>query len=90
MSKTDFDECRAAWDVPDRYARLHFTGRIANDVATDWKLPITRETEVTLRVPDVKARPQVTASPHATLAGLLARVWPRDEFETYAVARGSL
>ena len=90
ISHADFDACRAAWDDPERYTRLQFIGRIANDVESDAALAVRRETEVTLHVPDAKVRPHIRSTPGAELAALISRVWPKAEFEAYAVQRGLL
>ena len=88
--KSVFDQVAGAWDDPEAYPHLRFSGVVANDVAADLDLPLTMGTRVQLHVPDAAAPPKVEVPASGGLADLLSKPWPRAEFEEYAVARGFL
>lgn len=95
VSRETFRQAREVWEDAERYARLEFAGTIANapkgDVCLDaLQLPFGPGVPVELRVGDVDALPSIVASDNADLAALLAREWPRDDFEAFAVAHGLL
>lgn len=90
VSKADHDRIWNAWDDPKQYASLRFSGLVANDVRADLDIPVALGSEVHLHVPDADARPEVEAPAVGELGDLLSKMWPRDSFEKYAVARGFL
>jgi hypothetical protein len=90
VTKEDYAHVREVWNEPTEYAALRFAGKLANDLAADVKLPIARGAPVDVHVPDPDEGPRVHASRDRYVTELLARKWPRDEFETYAVRRGFL
>lgn len=85
VAEPDYDQVRGAWDDPERYPRVRFTGVLANDIAP-LALPIALGSRVHVHVPDPEAPPMI----EATASGDLARTWSRVAFEEYAVARGFL
>jgi len=90
VSKFDYDQVRSAWDDPERYPTLRFTGVVANDAGADLDLPIGRGSKVQLHVPDPDSPPHVEAPTTGELAELLTKTWSKAAFEEYAVARGFL
>lgn len=87
VSQEDFRQIVSAWNDPQRYGRLAFSGRVANDVRTDMDLPVALGSVVELHVPEAGAPPEVKASPEQEIATLLSTTWARADFEQYALAR---
>jgi hypothetical protein len=90
VSKPDYQRVREAWNVPEQYSALQFSGTIANNVKADLDLPIGLGVDVELHVPNPKGVPMVKASGEGTLTAVLSKEWSKTEFEEYAVARGFL
>ncbi len=84
VSKADYDHASKVWEDAALYPKLELRGTLANDVATDIGLPIAARSELHVRVVDAEELPQI--SPPASLA----RQWPKDDFERFAVTRGFL
>lgn len=90
VSSADFERCRTAWDDPQLYAQLRFSGTLANDVEADLELAAPIGAEVVVEVPDPEAVPRIGAASPGPLSALLTRPWPKLTFEAYAVSRGFL
>lgn len=90
ISPKEHRRIRAAWNEPADYAALRFSGTLANDVSSDVELAIPAKPSVSVEVRDPESGPFVVASSDRELSVLLARTWPRDSFESYAVRRGFL
>ncbi len=90
VAKDDLERISRAWDDPTAYLALRFTGRLANDLTAEHQpgAVLGAPVEVAVKTADVK--PYVHASSDPEVAALLARVWPRDEFEMRAVEQGFL
>lgn len=90
VAKTDYDQVWRSWDIPEDWARLRLSGRIANDGSSALGLPITLGVELTLHTPDPDAPPKVINSSSPELTTMLAETWARNSFEEFAVQRGFL
>jgi len=90
VSQGDFNHALTVWNDPDEYPKLHFSGSIANEVATDLDLPIAWGARVELHVTDADQAPRIAASTDRELSSVLSTTWSQASFEQYAVSRGFL
>ena len=90
VSEADFEMAQDVWNDEERYRRLRFDGRIANDVGGDLDLPVRLGDSVRVHVVDPKSAPMVEAPRKGDLAALMSNTWPKADFEKYAIARGLL
>jgi hypothetical protein len=90
VSEIDARRVRDAWDDPVAYPALRFSGVLANDVQAHLELPLALGVGLHAHVPNPDAPPMIARPVMGAFTGILATPWPRDDFETYAIARGYL
>jgi hypothetical protein len=90
VSSIDFARVRLAWDDEQAYPELQFSGTLANDVdaALNLSVPIGERVTVVVDAPD--KLPSVTPGETGCVADAMRRVWPKGDFETFAIGRGFL
>ena len=90
VSATDGHRVLMAYDDPQVYPTLRFSGVLANDLAADLDLPLGLGVGLHAHVPNPDAPPMIAGPVQGAFTGVLSQTWPRDEFEAYAIARGLL
>ncbi len=90
VAKADYERARDAWDDAEQYARLRFSGTLANTAGAKLGLPIVAGTPVHVGVPDPESVLTIVGSPDARVQETLDTEWPKERFETYAVTHGYL
>ncbi len=89
VSKDNYDRVWSAWDTPEDWVRLQFSGSVANDGA-ELGLPIISGTTVHVHAPDPSTPLHVESVSSSELSTFLSKTWTKASFESYAVIRGFL